>query len=92
MILTQRAFGLNSPRTRERADRAVAKVAYMMGLSRVAGNTFVCESTKDFWRVSGNRIVRLVGNEVDYGDKLVAAPEANPAEFLDGILGDLEFD
>jgi hypothetical protein len=65
--------------------------AASMGLWRVAGNAFICESKKDFWKIRGNRIVRLVGDEVDNGDSLAAAPEDDPGEFLDGLLGDLTF-
>ena len=61
------------------------------GLYRVAGNTFICESTKDFWQIRGNKIVRLVGEMVDNGDRLSAAPADNPSQFLDDILGDLTF-
>ena len=63
-----------------------------LGLIRVAGNQFVCESTKDFWAVKGNKVVRLVVDEVDNGESLQAAPSSNPASFLADILGDLSFD
>ncbi len=72
-------------------SREVLRKAASMGLSRCAGNTFICESTKDFWQVRGNKLVRLVGNEVDNGDHLPAAPADNPAQFMDDILGDLTF-
>jgi hypothetical protein len=45
-----------------------------MGLTRVAGNAYLCESTKDFWKVQGNKIVKLTSDEVDNGDKIAAAP------------------
>jgi hypothetical protein len=60
-------------------------------MHRVAGNVFECPSTKDFWKVQGNNIVRLVGKEVNEGDSIPAAPEDKPAAFLANILGDLEF-
>ena len=60
-------------------------------LRRVAGNVYECPSTKDFWKVQGNKIVKLVGNEVNQGESIPAAPEDRPAAFLAGILDDLEF-
>ena len=68
---------------------SVLRKAASMGLQRVAGNTFICESTKDFWQVRGNRLIKLVGNEVDNGESLAAAPEDDPGQFLEDILGDL---
>jgi hypothetical protein len=62
---------------------------YMM--RRVAGNVYECPSTKDFWKVQGNRIVKLVGNEVNQGESIPAAPDDRPAAFLAHILDDLEF-
>jgi len=60
-------------------------------LRRVAGNVYECPSTKDFWKVQGNKIVKLVGNEVNQGESIPAAPDDKPAAFLAGILDDLEF-
>lgn len=60
-------------------------------MRRVAGNVYECPSTKDFWKVQGNRIVKLVGNEVNEGDTIPAAPDDRPAAFLANILDDLEF-
>ena len=74
-----------------RGSTGVLRKAASMGLWRVAGNAFICESSKDFWKIRGNKIVRLVGDEVDNGDSLAAAPEDNPSGFLDDILGDLTF-
>jgi len=67
-----------------------AKIA-SMGLERVAGNMFICESSQDFWTVKNGAIVRLVGGEVDNGEKLSAAPEESPMNFLNAIMSDLEF-
>jgi hypothetical protein len=61
-------------------------------LHRVAGNVYECPSTKDFWKVQGNKIVKLVGNEVNQGESIQAAPDDRPAAFLAGILDDLSFD
>jgi hypothetical protein len=63
--------------------------SYMM--RRVAGNVYECPSTKDFWKVQGNKIVKLVGNEVNQGESIPAAPDDRPAAFLAHILDDLEF-
>ena len=60
-------------------------------MRRVAGNVYECPSTKDFWKVQGNRIVKLVGNEVNQGESIPAAPEDRPAAFIANILDDLEF-
>jgi hypothetical protein len=92
----QKPFGLEGSRffnhlSSSAIPREVFRKAASLGLSRCAGNTFICESTKDFWQVRGNKLVRLVGNEVDNGDHLPAAPEENPAQFMDDILGDLTF-
>jgi len=72
---------------------AAAKVAEM-GLTRVAGNVFECPSTKDFWKVGETgSLVRLTSGEVDNGDRIAPAPKesAQTADFLQGILADLEF-
>lgn len=62
-----------------------------MGLNRVAGNVYECPSTKDFWKVQGNKIVKMVVDEVDNGEKIPAAPSDTPMDFLNDILGDLTF-
>jgi hypothetical protein len=61
-----------------------------MGLQRVAGNVYECPSTKDFWKVKGNSIVRLTAEEVDNHERIAAAPAQAPMGFLDEILGSLE--
>lgn len=60
-----------------------------MGLQRVAGNVFSCPASKDFWAVRGNKIVKLVSNEVDDGSSIPAAPKDKPMAFLTSILDDL---
>lgn len=62
------------------------------GLTRVAGNVFQCDSTRDFWAVKGGKIMKLTGNEVDAGESIPGAPEDRPAAFLAGVLDDLSFD
>jgi hypothetical protein len=74
---------------------AVSKTAAQMiqahGLVRVAGNTFICRSTKDFWKLNGGKIVRITKTEVDNGESVSGAPAGNPAGFLTEILSDLTF-
>jgi len=60
-------------------------------MRRVAGNVYECPSTKDFWKVQGNKIVKLVGNEVNNAESIPAAPDDKPAAYLASILDDLEF-
>lgn len=62
-----------------------------MGLTRVAGNVYICKSEQDFWKVSDNKIVRISSDEVDNGETLQSAPKDHPSAFLEEILGDLEF-
>lgn len=62
-----------------------------MGLERVAGNIYECPSTRDFWKVKGNSIVKLVGDEVDNGESIQAADEGDPQGFLSHITDDIEF-
>jgi len=95
-LAMQEPFGLDAPRlfnhlAATEVSLDVMRKAASLGLSRCAGNTYICPSKSDFWQIRGNKIVRLVGEEVDNGDHLQAAPEENPAGFLEGILGDLTF-
>jgi hypothetical protein len=60
-------------------------------MHRIAGNVYECPSTKDFWKVQGNKIVKLVGNEVNAGESIPAASSDKPAISLAGWLDDLEF-
>ena len=63
-----------------------------MGLQRVAGNIFTCESSRDFWAVTADGgIKRLCGGEVDNGESIPAAPKDQPLQFLESVLGDLSF-
>lgn len=75
---------------RECLSPNILRKAASYGLTRVAGNAFILPADRSFWMVRGNRIMRLVSNEVDNGEHLPASPE-NPEEFLDDILGDLTF-
>lgn len=60
-----------------------------MGLERVAGNVYACPSKQDFWAVKGNKIIKLVVDEVDDGSSIAAAPSNSPMDFLTNILDDL---
>jgi hypothetical protein len=62
-----------------------------MGLVRVAGNAYRCKSTKDFWKVDGNKVIRVTADEVDNGESIQAAPSDSPGNFLASILSDLTF-
>ena len=61
------------------------------GLTRVAGNAFICTSDRNFWAVKDGKIMKLVSGEVDDGDKIAPAPEDHPEQYLAGILEDLSF-
>ncbi len=71
--------------------RSVQHYIDQFSMHRVAGNVYECPSTKDFWKVQGNKIVKLVGGEVNAGESIAAAPDDKPAAFLAHILDDLEF-
>lgn len=60
-----------------------------MGLERVAGNIWTCKSKADFWKVRGNKIIKLVVDEVDDGSSIPPAAENNPMKFLESVLDDL---
>lgn len=71
---------------------ATQKKVASMGLERVAGNVYECPSTHDFWKVQGNKIVKLVGSdEVDNGESIVSAPRKNPQGFMGSVMDDIEF-
>jgi len=67
-----------------------AKIA-SMGLERVAGNIYESPSTRDFWKVKGNSIIKLVGDEVDNGESIQAAPKNDPMGFMGSLMDDIEF-
>jgi hypothetical protein len=84
-------FSTNHFSSETKLSTEVRQKIASMGLNRVAGNVYECPSTKDFWKVQGNKVVRMVVDEVDNGEQLAAAPSNNPASFLADILGDLTF-
>lgn len=87
---TDSVFSKNHFSSTAVSSEARKKIA-SMGLNRVAGNIYECPSTKDFWKVQGNKVVRLAVDEVDNGERLAAAPSNDPANFLASILDDLTF-
>ena len=71
---------------------AVKQKIASMGLERVAGNAFRCPSSKDFWKLDGDKLIRMTKEaEVDNGESLAAAPADAPGNFLSTILADLTF-
>ncbi len=87
---TESVFSKNHFSSAKLSPEVRQKIA-SMGLSRVAGNAYICESTKDFWQVKGNKVIRLTIDEVDNGEHLPAAPSNDPAQYLAAILNDLTF-
>jgi hypothetical protein len=69
----------------------IAAEAKARGFRRVAGNTFICESTKDFWGVKGDKLVRLTIQEVDNGERIDPGPVDRPQNFMNEVLGEIEF-
>lgn len=70
----------------------IASQAARLGLRRLAGNMYVCPSTKDFWKVKGGKLFRLPKTSVvDNGEKVIAADAINPEATLNAIMNDLTF-
>ena len=82
-------FGLGGLPRERRGGAGAMRRAASMGLLRCAGNIYTLPADRSFWTIRGNKIVRLVGNEVDNNEHLTAAPADNPATFLDNVLGEL---
>lgn len=68
----------------------VLKTAKNMGLVRLAGNIFSKPASKDFWKVDGDKIVRLVSSEVDLGETLEPTSTDDPEGHIASLLADLE--
>jgi hypothetical protein len=62
-----------------------------LGLTRIAGNSYICRAEKTFWQVADGKIRRLTLTEVDNGDELPAASATDPDNFLQHALSDLSF-
>jgi len=84
-------FSFNHFRSTTPVTAALKQKIASMGLERRAGNVYECPSTRDFWKVKGNSIVKLVGDEVDNGESLKAAPKDNPRGFLGAVMDEIEF-
>jgi len=85
-------FTLNTFISSVPLDPEVKQKIASLGLERVAGNIYECPSTRDFWQVKGNKIIKLVGaDEVDNGESIVAAPRRNPTGFMSSVMDDIEF-
>jgi hypothetical protein len=81
----------NHYKTKKLTTEARQKIA-SMGLVRMAGNAWLCPSSKDIWKVQANgKIVRLSADEVNNGETLGGAPTQVPEDFLGSIMGNLEF-
>ena len=89
--VTETVFSKNHYSSQTELPSGVRIKIASMGLNRVAGNVYECPSTKDFWKVQGNKVVRLTIDEVDNGESIAAAPSRDPANFLAHILDDLTF-
>jgi hypothetical protein len=88
---TERVFSKNHLASENKLSPEVKSKIASMNLQRVAGNVYECPSTKDFWKVQGNKVVKLVGSEVNNGESILAADEQTPQISLKGFLDDLEF-
>jgi hypothetical protein len=88
---TDSVFSKNHLASESKLSPEVHQKIASLGLNRVAGNIYECPSSKDFWKVQGNKVVRMVAEEVDNSEKLAAAPADNPAMYLASILDDLSF-
>jgi hypothetical protein len=85
-----------SGKTRKLASASLAsdrglKKAGQLGLIRVAGNVFECPSSRDLWKVDGDKVSRISSIEVDYNEKLAPADSEDPDKYLQRILAELEF-
>ena len=69
----------------------VAAQVKQRGLRRVAGNVFVCPSSKDFWGVKGNKLVRLTSQEVDNGESIAIPSGRSPQDSITQIFDGITF-
>lgn len=89
---TEKVFSKNHFASATPIPAEVKSKIASMGLQRVAGNVYECPSTKDFWKVQGNKIVKLTPDEVSNGERIAAANTDAPQISLKGFLDDLSFD
>ena len=78
------------PSAKQVSDKGLKKAA-AMGLIRVAGNFFECPSSKDLWKVEGDKVKRVSSIEVDFNEKMGAASSEDPDGYLKDILAQLDF-
>jgi hypothetical protein len=76
--------------SKQASEKGMQKAAFL-GLIRIAGNMFECPSTKDLWKVNGDKVIRLSSTEVDFNEKLTPADSDDPKGYLAGLLAELEF-
>src|SRR5258707_575685 len=88
---TEAIFSKNHFASATAIPRDVQAYIDQFSMHRIAGNVYECPSTKDFWKVQGGKIIKLVGSEVNNGESIPGAPEDKPQAFLAGILDDLDF-
>ncbi len=84
-------FSNNHFSSKTKLSTEVSQKIASMGLTRIAGNVWECPSTHDFWKVQGNKVVRMATDEVDNGERIAAAPSNEPMGFLSAMLDDLSF-
>jgi hypothetical protein len=74
----------------ELSPEVKSKIA-SLGLERVAGNIYSCPSSQEFWRVSGGKVIKLVGSGVvDNHESITPSDENDPSFSLKGFLEDLD--
>lgn len=76
--------------SKEASQKGFQKAA-MLGLIRIAGNMFECPSSRDLWKVNGDKVIRLSGTEVDFDEKMKPADSEDPKNYLANILAELDF-
>jgi hypothetical protein len=84
-------FSKNHFASAQPIPRNVQHYIDQFSMHRIAGNVYECPSTKDFWKVQGGKIIKLVGSEVNNGEMIPSAPDDKPEMFIANILDDLEF-
>ena len=72
------------------SDQGLKKAA-QLGLIRIAGNMFECPSSKDLWKVDGDKVRRVSSVEVDFHETLKPANADDPSAYLSDILSQLDF-
>lgn len=75
---------------KQASDAGLQKAA-SMGLIRIAGNMFECPSSKDLWKVDGDKVMRVSSVEVDFNESLKPANPNDPDRYLKEILAELDF-